>query len=192
MATPPVTEVSICSEALTELGDASITSLLDNTERAKLCNRYYFTSRDELLREGNWDFATARAKLTAVTSPPISGYSNQFLLPSDFLYLLETDVPKQTDGYRIEGNKLLTNEGAVSIVYIKRIEDPILFDSLFVEALKWKLAWRMAKPITGQIATEDRMLANFERVMRRAKTRDAQQDSPRMFEVSDLVDVRFG
>ena len=35
------TEVSICSNALRKLGDDPITSLADNTERARLCKILY-------------------------------------------------------------------------------------------------------------------------------------------------------
>ena len=191
MATPPITEVSICSEALLELGDQSILSLTDNTERARLCNRFYFTSRDELLENGHWKFATKRVKLSEDAVAPISEYDKQFVLPGDFLQLQETDIPKRPGAWRIEGTRLLTNEGAVTITYTARIEDTSLFPPLFAEALKWKLAWRMAKPITGQVSMEDRMLQSFERVMQRAKTRDAQENAPQAFEVSDLVDARL-
>lgn len=34
------TDVSICSNALRRLGDAPITSLTDDTERARLCNAF--------------------------------------------------------------------------------------------------------------------------------------------------------
>ena len=37
------TEVSICSNALRRLGDSPITSLSDDTERARLCNSFYST-----------------------------------------------------------------------------------------------------------------------------------------------------
>ena len=51
------TEVSICSNALRKLGDDPITSLTEDTERARLCNAFYNTARDSLLRSHPWNFA---------------------------------------------------------------------------------------------------------------------------------------
>ena len=42
-------EVGICSNALRKLGDESITSLTDNSDRARLCNNIYPEVRNELL-----------------------------------------------------------------------------------------------------------------------------------------------
>jgi len=55
------TEVSICSNALRRLGDDPITSLTDDTERARLCNAFYQDSRDLVLRSHPWNFAITRA-----------------------------------------------------------------------------------------------------------------------------------
>ena len=43
------TEVSICSNALRRLGDDPITSLTDDSERARLCNSFYADTRDSVL-----------------------------------------------------------------------------------------------------------------------------------------------
>ena len=42
-------EVGICSNALRKLGDDPITSLTDDTERARLCNAFYTDARDAVL-----------------------------------------------------------------------------------------------------------------------------------------------
>lgn len=192
MATPVVTEVSICSDALSELGDDPIQNLTDNSERARLCNRHYFRVRDEVLKEKNWKFATTRQKLTLDATAPISGFSSQFILPGDFLHLQSTDLPEsEADNWRIEGNRILTDSSSLTITYTKRVEDPTLFDPLFARTVTMKLAWRIAKAITGQQAIEDRMKAAYLEAKREGGTRDAQQNAPQQFEVPVLVDVRL-
>ena len=57
------TEVSICANALRRLGDDPITSLTDDTERARLCNAFYEDARDACLRSHPWNFAITRASL---------------------------------------------------------------------------------------------------------------------------------
>jgi len=54
------TAVSICSNALRKLGDDPITSLTDDTERARLCNAFYEPTRDAVLRSHPWNFAIER------------------------------------------------------------------------------------------------------------------------------------
>ena len=77
------TEVSICSNALRKLGDDPITSLTEDTERARLCNAFYESSRDSLLRSHPWNFAITRATLAKLSSTPAYGFAYQYALPTD-------------------------------------------------------------------------------------------------------------
>ena len=77
------TEVSICSNALRRLGDAPITSLTDDTERARLCNSFYVPSRDLVLRSHPWNFAVTRPTLAQLSDTPAYEYSYQYALPND-------------------------------------------------------------------------------------------------------------
>ncbi len=87
------TEVSICSNALRRLGDDPITSLTDDTERARLCNSFYPDARDAVLRLHTWNFAATRASLAKLATAPAYGYANQFSLPSDCLRVLSMEEP---------------------------------------------------------------------------------------------------
>ena len=77
------TEVSICSNALRRLGDDPITSLTDDTERARLCNAFYADARDACLRSHPWNFAITRASLAQLSATPVYGFDYQFALPTD-------------------------------------------------------------------------------------------------------------
>ena len=67
------TEVSICSNALRRLGDDPITSLTDDTERARLCNSFYTDARDAVLRCHPWNFAITRTSLAQLSDTPAYG-----------------------------------------------------------------------------------------------------------------------
>ena len=77
------TEVSICSNALRRLGDSPITSLSDDTERARLCNALYEPARDSLLRSHAFNFSITRASLAKSATTPAFEFANQFILPTD-------------------------------------------------------------------------------------------------------------
>ena len=77
------TEVSICANALRRLGDDPITSLTDDTERARLCNAFYTDARDAVLRSHPWNFAITRTSLAKLSDAPAYGFNYQYSLPTD-------------------------------------------------------------------------------------------------------------
>jgi len=76
------TDVSICSNALRRLGDDPITSLSDDTERARLCNAFFGEARDTILRSHTWNFAITRAKLSKLSATPAYGFDYMYALPT--------------------------------------------------------------------------------------------------------------
>ena len=78
-------EVGICSNALRKLGDDPITSLTDNSDRARLCNNIYPEVRNELLSLRNWNFAITRTDLARLSDAPAFTWTYQFQLPSDHI-----------------------------------------------------------------------------------------------------------
>src|ERR1035437_8842278 len=133
MTTAAQTEVSICNLALSRLGAKRITALTAATVEAQRCTLHYASDRDSLLRGHTWVFAMVRAALSEDTTVPAFGYDHQYILPSDCLRVVRTHHFHHS--YQIEGKRLLTHSDSAEIVYIKRIEDPTLFDSMFVDAL---------------------------------------------------------
>jgi hypothetical protein len=77
------TEVSICANALRRLGDDPITSLTDDTERARLCNAFYTDARDAVLRSHPFNFSITRTTLAQLSDTPAYGYDYQYALPTD-------------------------------------------------------------------------------------------------------------
>ena len=67
MATSPV---QICNISIGWLGGTLITSLDDGTNEANLCKATYEPSRDQVLEERNWTFATKRTSLNPIADPP--------------------------------------------------------------------------------------------------------------------------
>ena len=148
------TEVSICSNALRRLGDSPITSLTEDSERARLCNAFYEPSRDAVLRSHTWNFAINRANLAKLSTSPAFEYANQFALPTDPFCLRVLKMEFEDYEFKIEnlagqGRVLLTDEGEAKIIYIARVTDPSLFDSMFVDTLTAKLAVDLAYPVTN-------------------------------------------
>ena len=185
------TEVSICSNALRRLGDDPITSLTDDTERARLCNAFYIPSRDQVLRSHPWNFAITRATLAQLSDTPAYEYSYQYALPTDPYCLRVLEMEYKDYVFKIEhlasqGRVLLTNEGTAKILYIARVTDTVQFDSMFVDVLTAKLAVDLAYPVTNSVKLQDQMQKLFQQKLSEARSVDGQEGF-----IDDLVSDTF-
>jgi hypothetical protein len=158
--------VSICNLALGHLGADKIDALTEASTEARACNRFYSQTLDALLAAGHpWRFARHEAVLAEVTGVTGGRWSHTYALPADLLRVREVrppdgtlsgvilpgDLTSRDEGgapYALFGDRLLTDLSPVSLSYIRRVDDPTKFPPLFVEALSWHLAARLAMPLT--------------------------------------------
>ena len=166
--------VELCNLALVRLGFEPVQALSDTNDRARTANRLYESTRDELLRAHNWNFAQTRVGLAQLATDPDWGELFAFQLPTDCLMVLETNLSDDAP-WRIEGRTLVTAEPAVSILYVARITDPAQFDVGFTEALVDRLAFHFSYPLTRNAALGDLLLKKADDSFRRAKSRDGQE-----------------
>ena len=185
------TEVSICSNALRRLGDDPITSLTDDSERARLCNAFYEDARDACLRSHPWNFAITRASLTQLSDSPVYGYDYQYALPTNpyclrVLAMEFEDYIFKVENFSTQGRVLLTDEEPAKIIYIARITDTTLFDSLFVDTLITKLASDLAYPVTNSLKVQEQMYRLYQLKLSEARSIDGQEGF-----IDDLVSDTF-
>lgn len=165
-------DVAICNSALQKLGASRITSLAEDSEEARQCSGCFEQQREAELRKHTWNFAIARATLPAETYDPDFGPANSFALPSDFLRLLPVDPEDvtNTNDWRIEGRSIRTNDSApLYIRYIRRVEDPNEFDSLFADMLACRIALQTCEKITGSNQKKAAVADEYKTAQREAK-----------------------
>lgn len=178
----------ICNQALSLLGEQTITSLADATKRAQLCNTFYPKVRDAVLRAHPWNSAVKRVVLAPLSDSPAWGYMYQFQLPGDCLRVLSLD---DTDiAFKIEGRKLLCDENTVNMLYIARVEDVNEYDALLIDTLAARLASELAFPITHSKTMVEAMFGLYKDKLREARNIDGQEGTPDSFEINDLAEVR--
>lgn len=176
MSSPP-SQTRTCNAALAHLGETQqITAIDDAGPLAKLLRQHWDDARDEVLADHPWNFAVHRQALpvSADTTPAGEQYEQAFELPADCLRWLPhaKDHPDYFAGEQ-EGNYLLSNADApIAIRYIRKIENVSLWSPGFRTALAAKLAFKLAKPITGQSSMIDRMAELYESELRRGKRQD--------------------
>jgi len=182
-----VTDVSICSNALGLLGEDPITALSDDSERARLANRWYEITRDALIQDHPWNFALERVELAKLVTTPSFEYGVAFQLPSDHLRIVKVE---SGEAYKVEGDILLSDEGSEKILYIKRLTDPTRFSPLFVMALQAQLAMIFAQALVGKQSLQGQMAQLSQYWLGRARTSDALEGSKDYVEAKDLSEVR--
>ena len=195
-------EVSICNQALGWLGGNLLLSLSDNTVEDKLCNANYAILRDSVMEAAPWTFAQKRAVLTPMAQVPPWGYSQQFLLPADFLHVeycgqngrweeddVITDWQKEqsSDG----NNVLVCNESVVYLRYTKHVTDTQLMSSLFTQALAARIAMDLALSLTNSRSMMSSMAEMYSSKMREAVAQDNKQGRARQIKANTLLNARI-
>jgi hypothetical protein len=172
---------SICNQALGVIGSKRLNDLdTDQSPEAIQCRLFFEPDRDALIRSHWWRFARARASLSQDTVSPDFEWDNQFILPSDFLAARPVFGDFETQNtrfsYDLEGDRLLTNQEAIDLRYIKRVTDPTKFDPLFVKVLVYTLADDLIGPLAGgDPRIQKKIDAKLAVLMRRVRTMDKQE-----------------
>ena len=186
-------EVEICNLALSHVGIAQgITSLESESTEAQQCNLHYEPTRDLLLRSFVWPFARKFRALGLVTESDdedtVTDWEDQwefsYRYPSDCLRIIGFLVGNRRDpekrphelGADDEGQLIYCDEEDARIAYVSKITDPQRFPDDFAHALAWKLAARLAMPLTGRSELRAQAEAEFDKAMGEARVSALQEE----------------
>ena len=194
--------VDICNEAMDLLGAATITALTENSKEARLCNRRFDTVRVAVIRAHPWNVAITRATLAKDATAPAFGFANQFTLPTDpyclrVLSFWNSNVDSDVAAYdsqvmfKIEGRKVLSNEGSCKITYLARVTDTEQYDPLLSSTIAHKLAAETAYAITGSNSVTQGMQQLYELRLKEARSIDAMEGVPDKLIADDFINIRF-
>ncbi|MGB0785831.1 MAG: hypothetical protein ACPGRH_06695 [Alphaproteobacteria bacterium] len=184
--------VEISSNALRLLGDDPITSLTEDSERARLVNALYEEVRDEVTRAAMWNCAKDRQVLASLATTPAFGWSYYHQLPSTCLRVIDVLSGDIRIDHEVEGRKIMTDVSSVNLIFLKKITDPNDMDALFIGAYTAKLAAELAEPVTGSRSLAEQMWTLYDRKVREARTIDSQEGTVSNLDVQQLVDARTG
>jgi hypothetical protein len=191
-----VSETDIANMALAAAGaKPPIVTLTEDSDNARVCNRFFAAVRDAVLRAHPWNCAIHRKTITALAAAPDSDYDNQFQLPANpwCLRILQVgEIADQPVKWRVEGRRLLTEASSVKIVYIKRITDTNDFDALLLDAFVLKLARKIVMPLTQNAKTAEWLVKELEEIsLPEARSIDGQESSVQQITVETWDFSRF-
>jgi hypothetical protein len=161
-----VTALDICNLALSHIGESAVVQSIappDGTTQASLCNQFYNRAVEELLEMHAWSFATARSTLAETATNEVDGWGYSYTYPTSVLKTLQVIPEGEKDRYinpltrepnefTVEQNAagtmvLYTDVEDAEIRYTKFVYTPGYYPPLFITALSWLLASKLAGPI---------------------------------------------
>lgn len=199
--------IDIVNNALTWLGEETITSLEDDSDAALIMKTNYEIARDATLEAHDWSFAIKRWVPAPDPDPPTWGAAYRFKIPSDTLRIIAVErnsagpIPqgyssvhsigrrRQAD-YVVESGYILTDESGIMVKGIRQIEDEGIYSNLFAHALSAKLAMVTCYALSESNVKFNAMSALYQLQIQEAKTRDGLQGSNKRIRNRSLQDVR--
>ena len=177
------TWLSIANTALARINKQILQTLDDGSVPSMLCNQLIPYCVKMVLNQNDWHSARKRTTLAPLLDPPAFGYAYQFSMPSDYVRLVSvlSDLP-----WEREAGKILSDEEALSIIYIAYPESPSTLDPLIVDAISTLLAAELSLSITSDSTMTNLLYQESEIKLQKAKL---QEDAGEEDEMSDLNDI---
>lgn len=184
--------MSICSAALSLLGDKPISSLAEvNRVAATLCSNIYPLAKREVMRGHPWNCLVTRVVLSPLVDTPAFEWAYQFTLPGDCMRVLAVGYDGQPEDYRLEGRRILARSSVLRLQYTAELGEGY-WDSLLVEVMTKRMVKDLAYPITKSGTLAELKAREFEAAYKRAKAVDGQENPPEDYGDSPLISVRGG
>lgn len=192
-------KVEICNSALNMLGANNITDITEDSKNARLLNQRYEPVRDAIFRSHAWNCLIKRVELAVETDTPTHEYTYQYTLPSDCLRVLKigghhNGSSSDLDAgqkYKIEGRKLLTDETTIFLIYIAKITDVNLYDTLLQETIAARLASELCYAITSSTSLASQMKETYLEKLREARFADATEGTADNLDAGSFINSRY-
>lgn len=194
--------VEIYNLALSAVGHRSPIALpTENSREAKLCNRWYPTVRDHVLRSAPWASCRAQENLALVSErdfdlawadgDPESPWTYKYSAPETFLY------PRFIEGFRqfvlgdVDGQAVIyTDEAEASMVFTKKQIAPPAWDASLRYAIIHALAAHIAKPLTGKVSIAQEAMGMANACIIQARVATANENQQEFESVPDWLIAR--
>lgn len=196
--------VDICNLALTWLGKNTINSVeyeRGNSAEAQRCKLAFDPTKESVLRDHPWNFATRIEALALVSGQTVPGWNYVYIYPKNCLFHrkvfnIATVNFTQKQPYRVIGSNtssnclVLCNLEQAYMEYTANVQDPTLFDASFVDAFVWKLAAQLALPLVGDANLGTKMMNTYQIVLKQAKINNASEGYQEQPQTSKYIDGR--
>ncbi len=179
------TVAQICNLALAHIKQSqTVVSNLDTDEgnTVAILRLHFDISRQYVLGDHKWNFATKREVLALVDDSTNSRWSHKYLYPTDAISMREIETNDQTQAtpyeiqnYNDDSRCILTNQENAVAVYTADIKNPATYSPGFVVSLSWYLASEIAPALSEDSAVQDYCYTIYRNSLIKAKTMDSNE-----------------
>jgi len=181
-------KTGIANLALSNLGEARIQSLTENSGRARACSARIESCIETVLRMNVWNSALERVLLTQIESP-VFGWNYTYQLPSDCIKVVEVEPISK---YMVEKKNILSNETSLYLLYVAAPTDTNNLDILLAEAIAMKLAVETAETLTSKKELKQEMSQKYFQSIQEARSANSRDKTPERRERSSYLDAKKG
>lgn len=181
-------KTGIANLALSNLGEARIQSLSENSSRARACSARINEVIETVLRMNVWNSALERKLLTQIDAP-IFGWNYTYQLPADCIKVVEVEPVSK---YQVEKKNILSNETSLYLLYVATPTDTNNLDSLLAEAIAMKLAVEIAESLTSKEGLKKEMSQKYFMALQEARSANSRDKTPEHRERSSYLDAKKG
>ena len=194
-----VSKLSICNLALAYLGQAPISSLTQEDERARRLDLFYEPVKNEVLRAHNWGFAGAETTLSRVTQTPGADGCFVYQYPAQALFVrsvFEVQAPQKSLPFHVFFNEttqsrvLKTTSAQACARYTRRITDETLLDPAFVKVFSLALACDLAVALTADIQLAGQLLTKYQVALAEARRSNLSEQLEQPVAQDSFTEVR--
>tara|TARA_R100000458_G_C8270735_1_gene245486 strand:+ start:234 stop:863 length:630 start_codon:yes stop_codon:yes gene_type:complete len=181
-------KTGIANLALSNLGEARIQSLTEDSARARACSARIDSVIETVLRMHVWNSALERQKLVSGETP-IFGWNYSYQLPADCIKVVEVEPVSK---FQVEKKYILSNETSLYLLYVATPTDINNLDSLLAEAVAMKLAVEVAETLTSKEGLKNEMMQKYVLALQEARGANSKDRTPDHRERSSWLDAKKG
>lgn len=195
-----ISKVQIYNIALNTLGVSTpLENVNLNDNKVILLNNYYNLARDYVLKDFDWNFASAYKELSLTNlSDNNSEYKYVYNYPNDCIcardifekgsYKLEKfSISSDISGDRV----ILCNLEHPILRYTRKVEKEIFYSCEFSMALAYYLASLTSNVLVGSIQKGELAYEKYKQILKRAKLLNAKEGSDFIYEDDTYLDSRI-
>ena len=160
------------------IGASNIISRGEDSKSARVTNQRFDAVRDAVFRAHPWNCLVTRVTLAADSTTPTFTWANAFTLPTDPYCLRVLRLDYLDIDFRVEGRKIICDEGTVNVIYLARVTDPNEWDTLLHEAIAARLAADISFALVQSTSLTQGMFALYEQKLSEARFVDASEGTP--------------
>lgn len=191
-----LTKLQVWNLAIDVIRDTALQTTTDSAATARWLERNWQHTVEASLRAYPWGFAKKLYRLSADADAPEFGWSYFYTPPPGWLRILPITRGGARDGrpvsYEMVENRIATDEPAPLCVRVilDKSGNPGVWDSLFVDMVRARLALGMANKFTSKARYIDQATALLTAAIEQAERIDAYEGTADPIESFDIIRAR--